>query len=158
MKTMLNELRDILRIANDIDVFDVKQVPCVLISGETKMTWNSFASACLARQASATVLDVLCCDCPVGRQIKLGRKVTPPKNLEIIQAKGWIERPIVYPADRVLKATKYPFRTMDVGEKVDHPLDERKQFLSARAHLRRRYDKWFEYKIVDNKMIIERTK
>ena len=158
MTTMIDELRKAMHMSGDIDVYDKKQIPCVLISGKTKMTWNSFASACLARQANSTVIDSLCQICPVGQHVKLGHRVDPPQDLTIIEPDGWTERPIKYPADRVFKATKYAFRTMELGNTVEHPLIDKKQFLNARAHLKRRYGMWFDFETVNNTMIIRRIK
>jgi hypothetical protein len=137
--------------------------PCVLApeGTDTRMTWNSFASACLWRQSKKKACDIysaICKHCKVGKAVKRGKKVSPPDGMTIIEPDGWIEQPIKQPPKKWIQASKYNFHTMEVGETYVDNIENAKRCRSARRNIAVRHGRDFETEIVDNEIRITRVK
>lgn len=132
--------------------------PCVLAGDGCEMTWNSFATACLWRQAKNKLRNPLCGSCKIGKAIKDGRKVSPPDGIKIIKPDGWTEKPISYPPKYIETLAKYRFYNMEVGETVEYPIELKKRCMSSKRQITIRHGKSFDTKIIGDKIQFTRTK
>jgi hypothetical protein len=137
--------------------------PCVLApeGADTKMTWNSFASACLWRQSKKKACDIysaICKHCKIGKEVKKGKKVSPPDGMTIIEPDGWIEQPIKQPPKKWIQASKYNFHMMEIGETYKDNIENAKRCRSARRNIAVRHGREFVTEIIDNEIRITRTK
>lgn len=134
---------------------------CPLPCAGAKMAWNSFASACLARQAKKMVFNP-CVTCKIGVKIAAGEKCTPPKGITIFTPTDWTPAPIKFPLSPSgwgnAQTTIYPFSSMKVGEIYEGEVENKVKIRCAYSNMSRKYGKKFVGIIKDNKFIVERIK
>lgn len=135
---------------------------CPLVcAGETKIHYNSFASACLARRAAEMRGEKTCRDCKKGKQVMKGIVVNPPDGMEFLtdndMPEGWISRPVIVPKERVVNS-KYPFYIMQVGEVFGGNLKNHREIKRAYHHIARNHNKDFESWEEDNKIKVMRIR
>lgn len=131
---------------------------CPLVgAGGVKITYNSFASACLQQQVDRKKFSFLCGECGKATDIEMGKKVDPPDGIEIIEPNGWTEHPIVFPKKREMK-TKYGFHLMDIGDiYLDNTINTNR-CRSALYNISMRYNRGFTTKKIDDVILIERVR
>ena len=134
--------------------------PCVLApeGAETKMTWNSFASACLWKRSKNKTHNLFCTNCEIGKAIERGERVSPPDDMTIIEPDGWNEQPIKQPPKHWVAASKYNFHTMEIGDIYIDNIENAKRCRSAKRNIAIRHGREFSIKTVGNEIQITRVK
>lgn len=150
-----------LKLSNMPDM--LSKNPCVLApeGADTRMTWNSFASACLWKQSKKKACDIysaICEQCKIGKAVKKGNIVPPPTGMTIIEPDGWTEQPIKQPPKSWIQASKYNFHTMEIGETYIDNIENAKRCRSAKRNITLRHGRYFTTEIIDNEIRITRVK
>ena len=121
---------------------------CPLAGAGASLTYNSFASACMARQLKINTLNAICINCKKGKMIVEGKRCVPPKGITIIEAKGWKEQPIQYPTqeqwNRSHDRFKHNFAIQPIGAIKKFNIAEKEGCMITIKNLRRFRFKDFE--------------
>ena len=137
---------------------------CCLACAGLKITWNSFATACLYEQSTRNRGHAECQTCKVGKAIKVGRKVAPPPGITIINPTEWTPAAIKQPKElrpicswTQKRKSTYPLSMINVGETFKVPVVEQKKVRAAIYRVAAVQCKKFINYIENNKIFITRT-
>ena len=138
---------------------------CCLACAGLKITWNSFATACLHEQATRNRGHAECQTCKVGKAIKAGRRIAPPSGVTIITPlTEWGPTVIRQPKDfhpvcswTQKRKSAYPLAKIAVGETFRAPAIEQKKVRAASYRVAATQCKKFISYIENNKIFVTRT-